>query len=92
MPTSRAHVYVQGKVQGVFFRASTRDKARCLGVHGWVKNCDDGSVEAVFEGESAAVDKMVAWCRKGPGGAFVKHVDVCWEECLGEFDGFSVQY
>ncbi|HLG28689.1 MAG TPA: acylphosphatase, partial [Candidatus Brocadiales bacterium] len=49
MPTTRAHVYVHGRVQGVFFRATTRDKARSLGVKGWVKNCLDGGVEAVFE-------------------------------------------
>lgn len=88
----RAHVYVYGRVQGVFFRASTRDKARLLGIKGWVKNCLDGSVEAVFEGKKDAVDKMVNWCRKGPTGAFVDRIDVCWEEYTGEFDEFSVVY
>lgn len=92
MPTARAHVYIHGRVQGVFFRATTRDKARSAGVKGWVKNCLDGSVEAVFEGEKEAVDTMVNWCRKGPAGAFVEHIDVCWEEYSGEFDEFSVVY
>lgn len=89
---TRAHVYVHGRVQGVFFRASTRDKAQAFGIKGWVKNCLDGSVEAVFEGKKDAVDKMVNWCRKGPSGAFVDHIDVRWEEYSGEFSEFSVVY
>ena len=92
MSMSRVHVYVSGRVQGVFFRASTRDMARSYGVKGWVKNCIDGGVEAVFEGKKETVDKIVNWCRKGPPGAFVKNIDVCWEEYLGEFDEFSVVY
>jgi acylphosphatase len=89
---ARAHVYIRGRVQGVFFRASTRDKARAFGVNGWVKNCLDGRVEAAFEGEKDAIDAMVRWCRKGPNGAFVEHIDVCWEEYTGEFEEFSVVY
>jgi len=92
MPATRAHVYVHGRVQGVFFRATTRDKAIALGVKGWVKNCLDGSVEAVFEGEKDIVEKIVNWCKKGPEGAFVNHIDVHWEKRLGEFDEFSVIY
>lgn len=92
MPMTRAHVYVRGKVQGVFFRASTRDNALAFGVTGWVKNCSDGSVEAVFEGKKDIVDKVVNWCRKGPTGAFVTQIEVCWEVYSGEFDEFSVVY
>ena len=92
MPTMRAHVYVHGRVQGVFFRATTRDKAIALGVKGWVKNCLDGSVEAVFEGEKDAVEKMINWCKKGPEGAFVNHIDIRWEKYSGEFDEFSIIY
>ena len=92
MPTSRAHVYVHGRVQGVFFRATTRDKAIALGVKGWVSNCQDGSVEAVFEGEKDIVEKIVNWCKKGPEGAFVNHIDVHWEKYSGEFDEFSIMY
>lgn len=92
MPTTRAHVYVHGRVQGVFFRATTRDKAIALGVKGWVKNCLDGCVEAVFEGEKDTVEKIVNWCKKGPAGAFVNRIDVHWEKCSGEFDEFSVIY
>lgn len=89
---ARAHVYIRGRVQGVFFRASTRDKAQASGVYGGVKNCFDGRVEAAFEGEKDAIDDMVRWCRKGPTGAFVDHRDVCWEEYKGEFRKFSVVY
>jgi acylphosphatase len=89
---TRAHVYVRGRVQGVFFRASTKDRALTLGVTGWVKNCLDGSVEAVFEGKKDLVDKIVNWCRKGPAGARVEQTDVSWEDFTGEFDAFSVVY
>lgn len=89
---TRARVYVRGRVQGVFFRASTRDNALALGVTGWVKNCPDGSVEAVFEGKKDIVDKMISWCRKGPAGAFVEQIKVCWEDYTGDFDEFLVVY
>ena len=92
MPTTRAHVYIHGRVQGVFFRATTRDKAIALGVKGWVKNCLDGGVEAVFEGEKDTVEKVVDWCKKGPEGAFVNHIDIRWEKYSGEFDEFSIMY
>lgn len=92
MPMLRAHVYIYGRVQGVFFRASARDKAQAFGVKGWVKNCLDGSVEAVFEGEKDTVDKVVNWCKKGPAGAYVERVDVSWGKYLGEFDEFAIAY
>ena len=92
MSKSKAHVYIHGRVQGVFFRASTRDKAKALGIKGWVKNCQDGSVEAVFEGEKEAVNTMVNWCKKGPAGALVKRVEVCVEDHSGEFDEFLIVY
>ncbi len=92
MPMTRAHVYVRGRVQGVFFRASTRDRAQSCGTKGWVRNCPEGSVEAVFEGRKDAVDTMVNWCRKGPSGALVKEIDVCWGDFTGEFDEFSIVY
>lgn len=86
----RARVRVRGRVQGVYFRSDTRDRARSLGVSGWVRNAPDGSVEAVFEGEEERVQSMVAWCRRGPGGARVDEVLVDWEEPAGE-RGFSVR-
>lgn len=92
MSTSRARVCVHGRVQGVSFRANTRRNARLFGVRGWVKNCDDGSVEAVFEGEKVAVNNIVDWCKQGPSGAYVQRCDVCWEDYTGEFDAFSIVY
>jgi acylphosphatase len=69
-------VVVHGSVQGVFFRDTTRRKAESRGVAGWVRNCSDGSVEALFEGEPDAVEAMVAFAREGPRGAQVEGVDV----------------
>lgn len=86
---TRARVRVGGRVQGVFFRVETRDRARSLGLVGWVRNCPDGSVEAVFEGDPERVESMVGWMRRGPSGASVEHVDVAWEEPAGE-QGFAV--
>jgi acylphosphatase len=86
---TRARVRVHGRVQGVFFRVETRDRARSLGLAGWVRNCGDGSVEAVFEGERERVQSMVDWCGRGPSGAGVETIDVVWEEPASE-DGFRV--
>ena len=86
---TRARVRIHGRVQGVFFRAETRSRARSLGLSGWVRNCRDGSVEAVFEGEAERVESMVDWCRRGPSGASVERIDLGWEEPAGE-DGFTV--
>jgi acylphosphatase len=69
-------VVVHGSVQGVFFRDTTRRKAESRGVAGWVRNCSDGSVEALFEGDADAVDALVAFAREGPRGAQVERVDV----------------
>ena len=81
---------VQGSVQGVFFRVETRDRARSLGVAGWVRNQRDGTVEAVFEGPEEGVESMVEWCRRGPAGARVESVDVDWEDPVRE-EGFAVR-
>jgi acylphosphatase len=80
---------VRGAVQGVFFRAGARDRARSLGLSGWVRNRPDGTVEAVFEGEGQRVESMVSWCRRGPQGAHVEDVEVEWGEPRGE-RGFSI--
>jgi acylphosphatase len=71
----RVRVVVSGRVQGVFFRDSCRERARAEGVGGWVKNCADGSVEAEFEGPRPAVDRLIAWCRTGPARAHVDAVE-----------------
>ena len=88
----RAHVWVSGWVQGVFFRSETRDEAKKRGVKGWVRNLPDGRVEAVFEGEEEAVEELIEFCRHGPPGARVRSVDVVWENCTGEFKGFDIRY
>jgi acylphosphatase len=90
LPSKRAHVVVRGRVQGVFFRADGRDRARSLGLSGWIRNNPDGTVEAAFEGEDERVDSMVEWCRRGPAGAVVEAADVSWEEPQGE-SGFLVR-
>ncbi|VVB96751.1 Acylphosphatase [uncultured archaeon] len=87
----RVHVFVSGKVQGVFFRSGTKDKADELGLTGWVRNLLDGRVEAVFEGEDGNVEKMVEWCRKGPEYARVRAVEVIPEQYKGEFSGFLLR-
>ncbi len=87
---SRAHVYVTGMVQGVFFRAETANFAHRLNLAGWVRNLPDGRVEALFEGEKENVEKAVEFCRRGPSGAHVSNLDVEWGEWRGEFRDFRV--
>ncbi|CAN5643624.1 acylphosphatase [soil metagenome] len=87
----RAHVYVSGNVQGVFFRDSTRQKAEELGLLGWVKNTPDGRVEAVFEGPTEDVRKMVDWCENGPSQADVEDVEAEYDEAEGEPESFEVR-
>lgn len=86
----RAHVFVSGRVQGVFYRATTRDTARQKGVDGWVKNLDDGRVEAVFEGDSETVAEMVEWCHTGSPQARVEDVEVDYEDPAG-IEGFEIR-
>ena len=88
----RAHVFVSGLVQGVFFRYETRRIARQRNVTGWVGNMPDGRVEAVFEGAKSDVAETVSLCRKGPPGALVRDVKVYWEEPTGEFGDFRIRY
>jgi acylphosphatase len=87
----RARVIVAGWVQGVFFRSETRRLANAYGVTGWVRNLEDGRVEAVFEGEEESVKRLVEFCRKGPPAARVDNVDVSWERYSGSFDDFQIR-
>lgn len=89
MSLARAHVWVAGRVQGVWFRQSCADEARAAGVTGWVRNLGDGRVEAVFEGPDAAVDRLVSWCRTGPPRADVADVEIRREVPEG-LAGFGV--
>ena len=86
----RRHVVVRGAVQGVAFRDNTRRAAASRGVSGWVTNRSDGAVEAVFEGDSDAVEGMVAFCREGPRAADVEDIEVSEEEPEG-LSGFEVR-
>jgi acylphosphatase len=86
----RRRVVVQGHVQGVFFRETTRRRALAEGIAGWVRNQPDGTVEAVLEGERDAVERLVAFLREGPRGARVDWVDVVSEEPQG-IEGFAVR-
>jgi acylphosphatase len=87
----RAHVYVTGKVQGVYYRANTRDTAHEQGLDGWVRNLDDGRVEAVFEGPEPDVETMVEWCHDGSPRARVDDVAVEYEDPEG-LAGFEVKW
>jgi acylphosphatase len=87
---ARARVVIRGRVQGVFFRAETRDRARSLGLRGWVRNAPDGTVEAVFEGERERIESILVWCRRGPALADVDDVEVHWESPEGEV-GFAAR-
>lgn len=87
----RAHVYVTGKVQGVSFRDATREEAESQGLRGWVRNLQDGRVEAVFEGDSRAVRQMIQWCESGPSSADVEDVSVEQERPSGDLTGFEVR-
>ena len=89
---TRAHVTVDGTVQGVFFRARTKREADALGVRGWILNRNYGRVEAVFEGEEAAVKSIVEFCKRGPPGARVTKIDVTWGNYAGEFGKFEIRY
>ena len=85
----RVHVVVTGRVQGVFFRVTCAREARARGVAGWVRNREDGAVEAVFEGDPGPVGELVTWCRTGPGGADVTRVEVRTEAPQG-VAGFEI--
>ncbi len=92
MTRVRAYVRVYGRVQGVFFRANTVDKARELGVTGYVRNMPDGSVEAVIEGDKEKVEKLISWMHIGPPLARVDRVEVEYQEYKGEFTDFRIRY
>jgi len=88
----KVHVYISGRVQGVFFRAETQRAAVCLQLTGWVRNTEDGLVEAVFEGEDRDIDKMLAWCQTGPPHARVDQVIVEEEPFTGDYPNFKIAF
>ena len=92
MAKVRAHVYISGRVQGVFFRYETKKEAKKRNVKGWVRNLPDGRVEAVFEGEKEDVERLIEFCHRGPPLARVEKVEVFWEEYKGEFEDFKLTF
>lgn len=92
MGYTRVRMKVYGRVQGVFFRQSAAFVADKLGVFGYIRNLDDGSVEAVYEGEEEAVKKMVEWTKKGPPTAKVTSFSITYEPYKGEFKEFEIKY
>ena len=91
MAAARVHLLISGLVQGVFYRQSTVEQARRLGLRGWVRNLPDGRVEAEAEGEGAALEALVAWCRRGPPAARVDGVAASWGEARGELGLFETR-
>jgi len=92
MEKIRRHVYIEGKVQGVGFRASVRHKAQELKINGWVKNLYDGRVEAIFTGLKEDVKNILKYVKKGPRFARVNNVEVREENYRDEFNNFRIKY
>ena len=90
MQMERVQLRIRGRVQGVWFRASTRDEARRLGLRGWVQNCADGSVHALAEGPRVQLDALVAYCRQGPPHARVDDVEAVFEVAQGDLEAFDI--
>ena len=88
---ARAHLRLEGRVQGVGFRYMTADEARHRRLSGWVRNLDSGQVEAVFEGPKSDVEEMIGWCADGPPGAFVRDTRVVWDEPVEGLNGFEIR-
>jgi len=86
----RAHLFISGIVQGVFYRYSAREAAQSLGLKGWVRNRSNGQVEAIVEGHDDKIEEFIKWCHNGPPGAHVWSVDVTYKELTNEFTSFSI--
>ena len=88
---TRAHVFIRGKVQGVYFRQNTKQVATKHKVNGWVRNLSDGRVEAIFEGDNIDVNKVIEWCHVGPPNSIVDDVEVRLEKYNDEFASFTIK-
>lgn len=91
MADVQARMVARGRVQGVYYRASLQREALQRSVRGWVRNCPDGSVEAVLQGPDDAVKAVLAWARTGPRGAIVEALDVDWTQPQARFPTFEVK-
>jgi acylphosphatase len=90
MANKRVQLIVRGRVTGVYFRAATQREAKRLGVTGWVRNRNEGSVEVLAEGEEDAIKEIISWAHHGPSAARVDAVDVRWRAYTGEFSDFRI--
>jgi acylphosphatase len=88
----RIHIIISGQVQGVGYRAWARNRAKKLGLHGWVKNRQDGAVECIAEGAGPALQEFITLCQAGPETGWVDTVDEQWTEGTGEWETFEVIY
>ncbi|HEY6534369.1 MAG TPA: acylphosphatase [Candidatus Nitrosocosmicus sp.] len=86
----RLHVFISGKVQGVYFRQNTATQAQELNVSGWVRNLKDGRVETIFEGEKPGVNKLLDWCYSGPKNAIVSNIEIVNENFKNEYSSFEI--
>jgi acylphosphatase len=89
---AKTHLFIKGRVQGVFYRSFTRDLANSFDLKGWVRNLRDGSVEVVFEGEKEKIDMAVKKCFIGPPGSKVTDIEIKWDTFTGDQEGFSIRY
>lgn len=92
MDEVRVRILISGQVQGVFFRASTKQEAVLRGLKGWARNLSSGQVEAVFQGPSSEVDSMIQWCHQGPPAARVTRIVLTWEEPNPSETCFQILY
>ncbi|MFN3739861.1 MAG: acylphosphatase [Thermodesulfovibrionales bacterium] len=92
MQKVRCHIFVAGRVQGVFFRAFTRDVAESLGLKGWVRNLPDGRVEAVFEGSREVIEEALKKIKIGPPASRVENIDINWSELIENIPDFRIRY
>lgn len=86
----QVHLVVKGRVQGVFFRRSTQEKAKELKLVGWVKNLKDGNVEILAQGDKNKLEELVAWANEGPAESHVREVQTLWQPCTKEHDDFEI--
>ena len=92
MEVERVHIIIEGRVQGVFFRASAKDQADALKLHGWVRNLPGGSVEIEAEGRKDNIENFLDWCHKGPPNAVVTNIEIEYFRPTGEFSTFNIEY
>ena len=88
---TNVHVLISGRVQGVWYRASTKQKAEQLDIKGWVRNTEDGCVEAIFQGDEKQVNEMINWCYQGPPLAKVDDVKIMKKDCDDVFEAFTIK-